>query len=176
MFRRASARFIALIAVAVAGVVAPPWAAPASAVQGQLLMIDHSRKCLEVELARDADKAPLIQNQCRFTAPYAHQIWGFFPVGTSGYAQIKAYHSGKCIDIWDGSTDDTADAIQYRCDSDKTHQQFKKVPNQQGNGFLLKARHSGKCLELKQASDEIGIEVHQMPCDINKGTQRFIAF
>ena len=42
----------------------------------------------------------------------------------SGYYQLKARHSGKCLDVYGRSTADGANMIQWTCNSSNTNQQF----------------------------------------------------
>jgi hypothetical protein len=130
------------------------------------ISIAYSNKCLDVYDGGRADKTAIVQYTCDATK--THQQFTLDPVvdpdTNTTYYRIKAAHSGKCIDIWDSSQDDTADAIQYTCRTDKYNQQFKAVPAGLGR-YNLVARHSGKCLDLEKQSKDDKVNVHQYRCN-----------
>lgn len=80
-----------------------------------------------------------------------------------GY-QIKARHSGRCLDVHNNSTANGAAIVQWDCQSPLTSQNqvFSLVP--QSNGLQIVARHSGKCLDVSNVSQSAGTGLQQYDC------------
>lgn len=75
------------------------------------------------------------------------------------YYEVVARHSGKCLDVFDGSTTNGAKVIQWPCIGD-TNQQWLVVPV--GDGYLkLIARHSNRVLAVQSSSNSNGAHVVQ---------------
>jgi len=74
---------------------------------------------------------------------------------------IMAKHSGKCIDVYNGSVDDGAQMMQERCDRRDT-QQFTLVSV--GDTYQIVGKLSGKCLTVSGASIDNGAPVLQSGC------------
>ena len=75
------------------------------------------------------------------------------------YYEIVARHSGKCLDVSDGSTLNGAAVIQWTCLGD-TNQQWQAIPI--GDGYLkFVARHSGKVLAVQAGSLANGAAIVQ---------------
>jgi uncharacterized protein (DUF1800 family) len=68
----------------------------------------------------------------------------------SGYYQLVALHSGKCLDVSGASRDDLAPAIQSGCTAGEDQQWLLE---QTADGYYrITAKHSGKVLEVSGAS------------------------
>lgn len=81
--------------------------------------------------------------------------------GKLGIVPIE--HSGKCIDIFAGSTDNGALVTQYDCAGYATNQQLQLVD--QGDGsYLIQVKHSGKCIDVADASTASGAAIIQWTC------------
>lgn len=75
------------------------------------------------------------------------------------YYEVVARHSGKCLDVFDASTVNGANVIQWTCIGD-TNQQWQIIPI--GDGYLkFVARHSGKVLAVQAASNANGASIVQ---------------
>jgi hypothetical protein len=82
----------------------------------------------------------------------------------NGY-QLVAKHSGRCLDVKDGSTANNAILQQWDCYSPQTqlNQVFTLVP--QGNAYYqIVARHSNRCADVDNASQAQGTVVKQYDC------------
>ncbi|WP_175439315.1 RICIN domain-containing protein [Streptomyces vilmorinianum] len=83
------------------------------------------------------------------------------PVGT-GWYEVVARHSDKCLDVAWASPADGANVIQWGC-SGQGNQQWRLIP--QGDGmYQIVARHSRKCLDVEQAGVHSGANVIQWGC------------
>jgi uncharacterized protein (DUF1800 family) len=68
----------------------------------------------------------------------------------SGYYQLVARHSGKCLDVSGASHDDLAPVIQWDCHTGENQQwSFESVA---GGYYRITVRHSGKALDVSGAS------------------------
>jgi len=158
--RRALPAIVAVVAV-VASVIG--FAGVARADTTYELHVRHSGKCMDVAHRSLADKSAVIQYSCN---QQSNQEWRFVPVAVSGgvqYYQLRVSHSDKCLDVWNASRDDHADAIQYTCDLGKTHQQFQVMLA--GGYSVLVARHSRKCLRVEGGSQADLAQVEQFACN-----------
>jgi uncharacterized repeat protein (TIGR03803 family) len=69
-----------------------------------------------------------------------------FRLPATRYYEIVSRHSGQCLDVYGGATDDVAPVIQWTCHGG-TNQQWRLEPA--GNGTVrIIARHSGKALDI----------------------------
>jgi hypothetical protein len=85
------------------------------------------------------------------------------------YDRISVRHSGKCLDIANGSQTDGAAVMQYTCGSQQ-NQQFRVQAT--GNGYYhLIARHSTKCLDVSDSSTADGAAVVQWSCNAGQNQQ-----
>ncbi|MFI2431731.1 RICIN domain-containing protein [Streptomyces sp. NPDC018693] len=136
------------------------------------LMVNHSGKCLDVKDASTADLASVQQWTC-YNAP-GNQTFIFTAVGDSlndGYYTIRASHSGKCLDVTQGSQANGARVYQWHCNG-QPNQEWKLV--QRPNGyFSLVARHSGKCMEVAGGSLANGAVVVQQTCASDRPWQEW---
>ncbi|MEU0724803.1 RICIN domain-containing protein [Streptomyces sp. NPDC006140] len=91
-------------------------------------------------------------------------------IDTSAYYQLVSRHSGKAVEISEGSTADGATVVQ-RTPGTGANQQFQFVDS--GNGYYrIKARHSGKVLDVEGRSTANGANVLQWTDD-NAAHQQF---
>lgn len=97
----------------------------------------------------------------------------------SGGSELRAVHSGKCMDIYAASTADGAILHQYSC-TGLSNQRFT-LESQGGGKYRLKAEHSGKCLAVASVHSE-GAQFEQRSCNnsdaqlfyvTDKGNQQF---
>ncbi len=93
------------------------------------------------------------------------------PIDTSAYYQLINRHSGKALEINNGSTADAAGLVQRTPNTSATHQQFQFADS--GSGYYrLRARHSGKVVDLYDWSTADGASMVQWP-DLNAVNQQF---
>jgi Ricin-type beta-trefoil lectin domain-like len=78
------------------------------------------------------------------------------------YYELRARHSGKCLDVYGGSTDDGASVIQFSCHGG--YNQQWRLWDVGGGYYELTARHSGKCLDVYGGSTDDGASVIQFSC------------
>lgn len=84
------------------------------------------------------------------------------PVNLTGEFQLRVAHNGKCLDIYNASLGDAADAIQYACHGGANqHWQIQPV---QGEYVTLVAAHSGKCMDVFNASTAENARAIQYTC------------
>ncbi|MER7057131.1 RICIN domain-containing protein [Streptomyces sp. NPDC000351] len=91
-------------------------------------------------------------------------------IDTSAYYQLVSRHSGKAVDIFEGSTANGAEVVQW-APGTVANQQFQFVDS--GNGYYrIRARHSGKVLDVEGRSTANGANVVQWT-DNNAVNQQF---
>ncbi|MEV7190220.1 RICIN domain-containing protein [Streptomyces sp. NPDC093510] len=83
-------------------------------------------------------------------------------VGGGPHYTFAARHSGKCVEVADGSSDDGAEVVQRGCDSGLEQQwRFEDA----GGGYVrVLSQHSGKCLDVADESTADGAFVNQYRC------------
>ncbi|GAA2515880.1 RICIN domain-containing protein [Pilimelia columellifera] len=80
---------------------------------------------------------------------------------TAAY-ELRARHSGRCLDVFGASAANGADAIQWTCHQG-ANQHWRMVPA--GGGWHeIRALHSNKCLDVLAASTTNGADVVQWAC------------
>lgn len=95
---------------------------------------------------------------------------GSSPFGIqSVYFQIRAQHSGKCLDVTGGigATGDGVPVQQWTClGSGQLNQLWQLVDTGDGVTYYVKAFHSGKCLDVRggTAATGDGVPVQQWTC------------
>ena len=77
-------------------------------------------------------------------------------------SKIIAKHSGKCLEVFNTSLDDSANVQQANC-SDQDNQLWKLEPIEDGY-YKIIANHSGKCLAVFNASLDDSANVQQANC------------
>ncbi|MGW8767976.1 RICIN domain-containing protein [Streptomyces sp. NPDC055815] len=84
------------------------------------------------------------------------------PVGT-GWYQIRAKHSGMCLDVAHFSYGHAAAVVQATCGSGH-NQQWRLLP-QGDSKYKIQVRHSGMCLDVAWGSRQHGAPVVQSTCN-----------
>ena len=139
-------------------------AAPASA--GPIYMYwivnQNSVKCLNVDNASLADRAPVIQWTCQTT--FTNDQWYFLPAPAPVDAVwIINRHSRKCLNVNNASVADRAPVVQWTCQEPLPNDKWSLVD--MGNGFYhIVNVNSGKCLNVSNASLADRAPVVQWPC------------
>ncbi|MBO3750603.1 RICIN domain-containing protein [Streptosporangiaceae bacterium NEAU-GS5] len=87
----------------------------------------------------------------------------------SGNDRLTLRHSGKCLDVRDGSTSDGGAVIQFTCNGG-TNQQWR-VQSISGGFVQVVARNSGKCLDVTSGSTADGAAVIQWACGTGSNQQ-----
>ncbi|HEY9523030.1 MAG TPA: RICIN domain-containing protein [Thermopolyspora sp.] len=80
----------------------------------------------------------------------------------SGYDRLNVRHSGKCVDVRNASTANSAAVIQYTCNGG-TNQQWR-IQSISGGYVQVIARHSNKCLDVNGASTADSATILQYTC------------
>lgn len=134
----------------------------------------HSGKCLDVRGSLLVDSAAVIQYTCNeqgnqlFAVSHARDAHSH--AREKNYFEIKALHSGKCLDVRGESLQDNAALVQFDCNG-QYNQQFSFEPTSDGF-YAIKARHSGKCLEVRGERIEDSARLVQRSCN-NEYNQQF---
>lgn len=84
---------------------------------------------------------------------------------TAGTYEIKAAHSGKCLDVYRESKDNGEKVLQWQCHGGD-NQQWKVTPV--SGGYQLIAKSSGKCLDVTKYSTNNGANLQQWTCSSGK--------
>jgi hypothetical protein len=88
-----------------------------------------------------------------------------------------AAHSGKCLDVPNGSTQTRLQLQQWGCGSGAQNQQFefqRVAPGTLGIGiYLVRNRASGLCLQVQDGSSANGAPIVQVSCNSAANSQRF---
>ncbi|MFC6079844.1 RICIN domain-containing protein [Sphaerisporangium aureirubrum] len=85
------------------------------------------------------------------------------------FERLNVRHSGKCVDVRDGSTADNGVIIQWTCNGG-TNQQWN-IRDAGGGYVQIVARHSGKCLDVTSAGTADGAGVIQYTCGTGTNQQ-----
>jgi hypothetical protein len=87
-------------------------------------------------------------------------------------ASLVARHSGKCLDVYNGSMADGANVQQWVCGNGQANQEWRF--KDAGNGYYtLRARHSHKCLDVYNGSMADGANVQQWICGKGQANQEW---
>jgi len=81
----------------------------------------------------------------------------------ANFGQLIAIHSGKCLDVPNGGTDDNLGINQHSCDN--SYEQSFSLNPIGGNYYNIVARHSGKCIDVPGGSFDDDVQVQQFRCD-----------
>jgi endo-1,4-beta-xylanase len=88
-----------------------------------------------------------------------------------------AAHSGKCLEVPNGSTQSWLQLQQRTCGSGAQNQQFefeRVASGTLGTGvYLVRNRASGLCLQVRDGSTADGTPIVQVPCIATANSQRF---
>lgn len=122
-------------------------------------------QCLDVEGAK-LSPADIDQYTC-----YGGANQKFFVMYTgSGEYEIRALHSGLCLDISGASLDDGASLIQWPCNG-QTNQRFRINATPSGT-YEIRAVHSDKCLDVPWELTTPGVRIQQFQCH-GRANQQF---
>jgi hypothetical protein len=116
----------------------------------------HSGLCLDIEESSLDDGTKIIQWNCHGGD---NQKWLFVSDG-NGYYQIKAKHSGKCVD--ESLTDNGATVSQYGCHNGG-NQKWQLIKDKKGY-YQIKSKQSKMCLDVEESSNEDGARVISFGC------------
>jgi fermentation-respiration switch protein FrsA (DUF1100 family) len=101
-------------------------------------------------------------------AALASMVWLASPslAATYGPYNIRAAHSGKCLDVRSGigATSDGVAVQQWTClGPAQTNQQWYLADTGDGSTYYVTARHSGKCLDVRSGIGAIsdGVPLQQ---------------
>ncbi|MFF4734463.1 RICIN domain-containing protein [Streptomyces sp. NPDC001262] len=119
------------------------------------LLINSSKKCLEIENSSEDNGARAQQWDCN-GQPGAD--WLVQPTDDGQYVNIVNANSGKCLEIVNSRTDNGAPAQQYDCVGIAT--QKWQMQGNPGNRIIRNV-NSGKVLEVENSSAENGARVQQ---------------
>ncbi|GAA1270174.1 RICIN domain-containing protein [Sphaerisporangium rubeum] len=88
---------------------------------------------------------------------------GTITSSSARYERLNVRHSGKCVDVRDGSTADNGVIIQYTCNGGANQQwTFRDA----GGGYAqIVARNSGRCLDVTSGSTADGAGIIQYTCN-----------
>lgn len=159
-------RIFILLTVLVIGAMFVP-NSEAQAQSGGLLVVRHSKKCLDVKGASTAARTPAQQSTC---SGNANQQWAVVPVSEKGYVSLVAGHSGQCLDVRGDSTADRGAVQQTTCHG-RRNQQWLLVPVSNKGYSLVVALHSGKCLDIRSGSTSDQAPAQQYNCTARKNQQ-----
>ncbi|MFC4534661.1 RICIN domain-containing protein [Sphaerisporangium dianthi] len=87
---------------------------------------------------------------------------GTLAASVAGFDRLTVRHSGKCVDVRDGSTANNAAIIQYSCNNG-ANQQWS-VRDAGGGYAQIVARNSGRCLDVTSGSTADGASIIQYAC------------
>jgi hypothetical protein len=88
----------------------------------------NSGKCMEVYDANPNDGARVVQWRCYPSSdPQRHQQWRLAD-RSGGYYELRARHSNKCLEVPNGSHEDSVDLVQATCDENRDHQAWRLTP------------------------------------------------
>ena len=87
----------------------------------------------------------------------------------NGIYEIKAKHSGKCLDVRNHSVNDRANVHQWTCHTEMPgyehcRSQHWRVESDSNNVYRVVAMHSGKCLDVHGSLQVNGGNVYQYTC------------
>jgi ricin-type beta-trefoil lectin protein/glycosyl hydrolase family 43 len=93
-------------------------------------------------------------------------------VGSGGYLNLVARHSGKCADVSGGSYANGAGILQATCGSGSGQQSQQWWLESAGSGYYrIVTRHSGLCLDVSSNSTADGANLLQWPCGTGTNQQ-----
>lgn len=91
----------------------------------------------------------------------------------TGPFEITNKNSGKCLDVYNWSTQPGANIDQWTCGNKQANQEWYLIFNSwTGNTFWIKNENSGMCLEPQ--TNEVGAYIVQNPCNSNDPLQSWV--
>ncbi|MFF1822992.1 RICIN domain-containing protein [Kribbella sp. NPDC058245] len=135
------------------------------------LVARHSRRCLQVKGAGQADETPFEQSTC---AGALEQRFRLAQVAGTEQFMLHPNHvdgagldgRSRCLDVSDESTAEDAPLVQYACFGN-AYQQFALEPVDGATGdnlVRLRMANSGKCVGVRGASTTDGAVIAQQTC------------
>jgi Ricin-type beta-trefoil lectin domain/GDSL-like Lipase/Acylhydrolase family len=138
-----------------------PITPPASYTQ---LVVDHSRKCLDIAFASNDNFGKAIQYQCHIGD---NQQWRFESKG-DGFL-IRSKKSNRCLDVTLAKKTIGEYLIQWDCHGGDNQIWFKD--NLNDGTFSLKSKNSGLCVEVRSSSYSDYARLIQNTCNKSKPQQ-----
>jgi len=145
-------------------------------INGKYVLVNrNSGKVMEVTFGSTSSGANVWQNTY---AGATHQQWNVIPVdsrigGDFSYFTITSVKSGKSLDIYNWSLDNTGNIVQWDVANGDNQQWYLEYA--EDGWFYIRSRHSAKCIEVANASMTNGANVYQWEKDGDPNQQwRFI--
>lgn len=91
----------------------------------------------------------------------AMQSWQLRYLGSGEY-EIRAMHSGLCLDVYLASRIDGAQIVQHPCNGG-ANQRFRINADPSGT-YEIRAVHSDKCLDVPYGTSTPGVRIQQYRC------------
>ena len=135
---------------------------------------DHEWRSNANNIATDADLADNSKNKM-----YVDWIRVYKPVSIggadnvpTGFTNLQAKHSGRCIDLKNGSMLNGGTYHQWGCNTSNLNQRFKF--NSLGNGqYSIQSERSMLCAELANGSTANGALVNQWVCNHSNNNHKW---
>lgn len=160
-----------LVTVAGLSINAASAAASHEVYYNQEIVVRHSGMCLNVAHASPYNGAQVVQATC---SGWSNERWTMRHIDTDWWTGEKFYrlvanHTGKCLEVANGSKAHATPVVQWSCGSG-WHQQWKRIDLGNGYNFLI-ARHSDMCLNVAHASMSHAAPVVQAWCSNGENEQ-----
>jgi hypothetical protein len=129
------------------------------------LVANHSNKCLDIHggTGVTGNGVAAVQWDCLGKAQ-TNQLFTLVPMGDD-LVQIRAAHSGKCVDVLGASGNDGAQVVQWDCLGDNQRNQLWRLVRVDGAIVGVQPAHVvGKCLDVPGFSQSNGASVVQRTC------------
>lgn len=148
----------------------PAQASAATYGPGEIYMYSEAYGCMTVEGGSSADGARVIRSGCIGSHP-AYQRFYYEEISFNGgvtWYHIKALHSGKCLEIANGSVNTGAKLQQRTCTTSTLGKQvFAAYDNEYDDTYALYNENSLKCLQWGTT----GSQVFQNSCAVGSPYQ-----
>jgi hypothetical protein len=140
----------------------------------------HSGRCMDVTGGTGATANGVAVQQYDCLGPsQTNQQWTFTPAGDGRTFNVKALHSGRCLDVahGTGAVANGAHVQQYDClGYAQSNQRWEFVSTGDGRTYYVKAAHSGKCLDVRGGTGAVDnfVPLQQWDCvGYNQTNQRW---
>jgi triacylglycerol esterase/lipase EstA (alpha/beta hydrolase family) len=142
--------------------------------EGFIIRSRESGKCVELQNGVRDSSGVLVQMACSGAAQQTFLVRpttaGTQTIADGRYTP-RAVHSGKCLDVPNGSSADSVQLQQYTCNGTSPQQfDFRYVGN---NQYEIKNATFGKCLDVRTSGTANGTAIQQYTCN-QTAAQRFI--
>jgi hypothetical protein len=129
------------------------------------LQASHSGSCIDVSKASTADGANVVQFSCRAQPNQKWSMGATTIVDGASYFSLVANHSGKCMEVLDGSPSDGAKVQQATCNNGDS-QKWEMV---NANGWVgFQNKRSRKCLDVPGGATDNNVSIQQYACHLGK--------